>query len=332
MSGGSEPTAAAAGSPTGRSAATALRAALDAELAGTDRRALTAAVTRLGEGYRGGRPSRLDDEVTVAAYAAYRMPATYAAVAAILAQLPGLTARTLLDLGGGTGAAAWAGSAALPTLEAVTVVDRSARALALGRRLAAAAPYDVLRQARWHQGDAAGTAVEADLAVAAYLLNELPVPEDLVDRMAAAATVVLVEPGTPPGHRRILAARDQLLAAGHRLLAPCPHELACPLAATEDWCHFATRLDRSALHRRIKGGELGYEDEKFAYVVTARRGAPLADGRILRHPHTRKGLVELSVCGPAGRVAPERVGRSHPAYRSARDARWGDPWPPPGHG
>lgn len=309
-----------------------LRAALDASLAGFDQRAIAAAVRHLVAGYRSDEgPPRLDDPVSVVAYAAYRMPATYAAVRAALAQLPPLSPMTLLDVGGGTGAAAWAAIDACPGLRSIRVVDRSATALNFGRRLAAAAPHEALRLARWERSDVTATPAGADLVTASFVLGELE-PESrhrVVEAMAAAeATVLIVEPGTPTGYRRILEARDQLLAHGHQVLAPCPHCARCPLADTNDWCHFAVRLDRSALHRRVKGAELGYEDEKFAYVATAPGGHPAAAGRVLRHPQTRKGLVRLTVCQRDERVAPVAVGRSAASYRAARDTRWGDPWPP----
>lgn len=315
--------------------ATALRAALDAALTGVDRRAVTAAVTRMVEGYRSAdldRTPRLASAVDVAAYAAYRMPATYAAVRSVLARLPPLSATSLVDLGGGTGAAAWAVADVVPTVRTITVTDRSAATLDFGRRLARTSPSAALRTATWeHAGVGAGPPT-AELVTASYLLGELdePTRAALVGALAAGpGMVLLVEPGTPAGYRRILAARDQLVAAGHRVVAPCPHSGGCPLAAGQDWCHFMTRLDRSALHRQVKGGDLGYEDEKFAYVVTAREGSAAADGRVLRHPRWRKGLVELTVCRGDGTVAGVAVGRSRPTYRAARDTGWGDPWPPP---
>jgi len=314
-----------------------LRAALDAALRGLDGRAISAAVQRLSTGYRSGDPAqlpRLDREIDVTAYAAYRMPATYAAVRAVLAQLPPLRVRSLLDLGGGTGAAAWAVAAVVERLTDVTVIDRSPTALAFGARLAAAAAAPALRAAHWRQLPLDAPLPAAELITAAYLLGELAPADraDLVDVLAATdATVVLVEPGTPAGYRCILDARDRLLAAGHGVIAPCPHSGRCPLAGGNDWCHFAARLDRSAVHRRVKEADLGYEDEKFSYVVTSRGAAAAATGRVLRHPLRRKGLITLAVCGAGGDVAQTAVGRSRPAYRAAREVRWGDRWPPGDH-
>jgi ribosomal protein RSM22 (predicted rRNA methylase) len=127
----------------------------------------------------------------------------------------------------------------------------------------------------------------------------------------------------------VLAARDRLLAAGLRVVAPCPHERPCPLR--RDWCHFSVRINRSALHRRVKGAELGYEDEKFSYVTAVRDPAPTTGqvpGRILRHPLHRKGMVLLRVCTPDGTAISETVSkRQGDRYRAARDLAWGDAWP-----
>jgi ribosomal protein RSM22 (predicted rRNA methylase) len=91
------------------------------------------------------------------------------------------------------------------------------------------------------------------------------------------------------------------------------------------------RLDRSALHRRVKGGRLGHEDEKFSYVLASRAPVTPAGGRVLRHPVTRKGLVQLEVCDSAGSAGRVVVTRRDPiAYRAARDASWGDTWSGPG--
>jgi ribosomal protein RSM22 (predicted rRNA methylase) len=139
----------------------------------------------------------------------------------------------------------------------------------------------------------------------------------------AADTIVFVEPGTPAGYRRVLGARDAVLAAGGHTVAPCPHDLPCPLPA-DDWCHFAARLPRSRLHRRAKGAELGWEDEKFSYAVLTREPPPTAAARIIRQPQPRSGHINLITCEPDGIHRRTISRRQGPLYKAARDARWGD--------
>lgn len=310
---------------------TALAAALDAVLAEVPGSELQRTAARLTAAYRSDAlpGDLLTTPLAARAYAAYRMPATYAAVRAALRAAPGLAPRTLLDVGGGTGAALWAAAATLPSLERATVLDRSADALALGRELAAHAPAPV-GTATWTRAALGGDLPAADLTTMAYVLAELPAAARTALVAAAPGdAVAIVEPGTPAGYRRVLEARDLLLGRGWTVAAPCPHDRTCPWAGTADWCHFAARLPRSGRHRQVKGGTLGWEDEKFSYVVATREPAGRAGGRIVRHPYLRKGLVELTVCAAEPGIDRRPVSRRQgPAYRAARDADWGDPWPP----
>jgi ribosomal protein RSM22 (predicted rRNA methylase) len=348
-----------------------LPAALDAVLGDLSGAGLQRAAERLTSAYRSDAlpGDVLTTPEAARAYAAYRMPATAAAVRAALraaglgnppppgtavpatpapdpgppTPLPGrpetndpptsggggVGVWSHLDVGGGTGAAVWAVAGVVPGVVAATVVDRSRDALDLGRALAARSGSAVVRGATWTQAHLGGPLPAADLVTMAYVLAELPAAARaaLVGGVEAGI-VAIVEPGTPAGYRRVLDARAVLLERGYRILAPCPHDARCPLAGTADWCHFAARLPRSARHRQAKGGTLGWEDEKFSYVVATRAPATPAPGRILRHPAQRKGLVELTVCAPAG-IEPVKVSkRQGPLYRAARDAGWGDPWPP----
>lgn len=317
-----------------------LAEALDRACAGVPQRQLAASVDRLISRYRDPRPAAspiLASTADVTAYAAYRMPATWAAVRSALErfadQAPGFRPGTMLDIGGGTGAALWAAAEVFPSLAEVTVFDQVEEALRLGRDLAAGATAAAMRSAAWRRTSFAAREAfgGADLVTISYVLSELS-PEgqaDLVARSAEGAeAVAIIEPGTPDGHRRILAARDVLIEAGLTVVAPCPHQHVCPLAEGTDWCHFSTRINRTSLHRRLKGGELGHEDEKFCYVIASRTAHAPAPGRVLRHPLKRKGLVTLQVCTAEDGMRQALVSKRHgEAYRGARDVAWGDAWP-----
>lgn len=321
------------------SPAETLRSTLAALLDGLPPRQAANAVDRLIANYRGATPTDapiLRDRADVAAYAAYRMPATFeaarAALDAFAAAAPGFVPATHTDVGGGTGAATWAVSATWAGERDIAVLDWSEPALALGEELAAANP--ALRGARWQRSriGAALTLESTDLVTVSYVLNELTESDRaaLVDAAAAAArAVVIVEAGTPAGYARVIEARRRLTDAGFQVAAPCPHSAACPIAPGTDWCHFSARVSRSSLHRQVKGGSLAYEDEKFSYVAATRLPAAPAPSRVIRRPQIRKGQVLLDLCEPDEQLRRTTVTKRHgDLYKAARDADWGDPWPP----
>lgn len=318
-----------------------LRATLAARLDGIAPKQAARAVERLIASYRGRTPTDapvLRDEADVVAYAAYRMPATFQAVRAALAAFRARAGdwepASHVDVGGGTGAATWAVADAWPA-HTTTVLDWAQPALDLGRALTANASHPALRSASW-QRRSIGAALDlpaADLVTVSYVLGELTHPDResvIAEASRTGRAVVVVEPGTPAGYARILDARRRLTESGFTVLAPCPHGDACPLTG-DDWCHFAARVSRSALHRQVKGGQLPYEDEKFSYVAALRDPAPAtpAAHRIVRHPQIRKGQVLLDLCQSTGTLHRTTISkRQGPLYRAARDADWGDTWPP----
>nr|WP_203609579.1 small ribosomal subunit Rsm22 family protein [Streptomyces sp. SID8111] len=317
-----------------------LRSALAGLLDGLPPRQAAQAVERLISTYRGATPTGapiLRDRADVAAYAAYRMPATFEAVRSALEAfadtVPDWAPGDHVDVGGGTGAAAWAVHATWGGERPVTVLDWAEPALAVGRELAASHP--ALKGVRWQRSriGAALTLESTDLLTVSYVLNELTEADRaaLVDAAAGAArTVVIVEPGTPDGYARVIEARDRLVSAGFRVAAPCPHSAACPIVPGTDWCHFSARVSRSSLHRQVKGGSLAYEDEKFSYVAATRLPAVPAASRVVRRPQIRKGQVLLDLCEAPPSLRRATVTKRHgDQYRAARDTDWGDPWPPP---
>jgi ribosomal protein RSM22 (predicted rRNA methylase) len=314
-----------------------LRAALERALDGVPRKGLAERAARTSEAYRAGKPSagvirEADDAL---AYALTRLPATYAACATVLAEAarmaPDFAPTSLLDAGAGTGAASWAAAGVWPMLASLTWLDASSVFLALAAQLAADGP-PALRAAEARRGDltSEGSWPRSDVVVASYAVAEIA-----PDRQNSTVTelwsvteglLVLIEPGTRAGFQRVLAARTALIAAGAAILAPCPHAATCPLVG-EDWCHFSVRLPRSRDHRRAKGAEVPFEDERFSYLVAARPGIAMAPRRprVLAPPRIAKPGIALKLCGLDGQVEQRSVGkRDKPAYAVARRLGWGD--------
>ena len=224
-----------------------LSRALDAVLDGLPADALRRATASLIDVYRSGAPPAaqvLRDPTTAAAYAAYRMPATHAAVSRALRHAtsldPGLDVRSVVDVGGGTGAATWAVAEAFPGLERATVLDGSADAWPWGSGSPGTARGPCPRRP---VADAAGAGCRSaggGSGGVSYALGELPdaLHAPVVDAPTSAARLALViEPGTPRGYAAVLAARSRLTGAGWHLLAPCPQDGPCPVAGATDWCH-----------------------------------------------------------------------------------------------
>jgi ribosomal protein RSM22 (predicted rRNA methylase) len=310
-----------------------LQGALEQLLSGIRQEDMVRDAQAISRRYRlqSGSGSRLvtrDEEA--AAYAASRMPATFGAVYDALAKALasyGKYPKTLIDAGAGTGAAAWAANAMLD-LESILCLEREEAMRKTGQTLMQSGS-PVLQSAVWLSRDLCADALNehAELVIMAYVLNEMA--EDkraaAVQKLwnAAEAMLLIVEPGTTAGYQHLKEAREQLLGMGAHVAAPCPHEKNCPMAEG-DWCHFASRIQRSQLHRRLKGGEAPYEDEKFSYMAFTREHGRPVQFRILRHPQVRSGHVMVTICGEDG-IKTQTVSRKDGLmYKQIRDLGAGD--------
>ena len=314
-----------------------LLAAIQSEIEGVDASALARASAELTRRYKAAdfHTPAITGRAQRAAYLAARLPATYAANVSVFSEIhrlaPGVEIENLLDLGGGPGTSLFAAAEVFP-LRKATVVESDEVWLELGRNWALQSPRAALHETQWLRHDLSANfdVPPHDLVVMSYVLGELPASAgQTVLRRAWACTrkiLVIIEPGTMRGFATVLAARDTLIADGASLLAPCPHHDTCPMAAANDWCHFSQRLERSPLHRRIKGGSLAYEDEKFSYVAACKQHLPMAPSRIVRHPQKHSGHVQLTLCTHQG-LGTRTVTRSdRQRYKLARHAEWGGPW------
>jgi ribosomal protein RSM22 (predicted rRNA methylase) len=317
--------------------ATRLRRAIERAVPSSGR--LVAGAAELSATYRTGEiAAPIRDRAGALAYAATRMPATFAAAARALGAAadasPGFAPRTLLDVGGGSGAVAWAARAVWPSIETIVIADREPAVLELGRRLAAGSGDEALLGATWTLRAASDALEPADLVTTGYVLGELVEGgrPRAVDAAWAATLGVLavVEPGSRAGFGRVLDARARLIDAGAHVVAPCPGPQPCPVrAAPTTWCHFLARLDRSPLQRRAKAASRSWEDEPFSYVAVARPEivSDPSPRVVLGRPRHHPGRVELRICAH-GRIETRVVSRrAGEGWRIARDLEWGDAAP-----
>lgn len=309
--------------------------ALNAELSRFSSSEIRDAAEQLSNAYRGQARIRASlSPVERAAYLAVRFPSTFAAANLVWKEIgrfsPLDRIATVLDAGSGPGTASLAAQPHLDSATRFTRLERDVGWRDVSGRLAASGDL----QGDFRQG---AIAREIDIAphdavVACYALGELA-PADREACVAALWSLakhllIVIEPGTPNGFETVQNIRTQVLGAGGHALAPCTHDAGCPMSKA-DWCHRPVRVTRSAWHRAVKRADLGYEDEKLAFVVMARTSVQHAGAaRIVRKPIRNKGHVHLDVCDANG-VTRQTIARSDGGiYRRARDAEWGGLWPP----
>src|SRR5947209_13529145 len=163
---------------------TDLRLALTSELASIPQKSIAATAGRLSNRYRAGQPPAvgtfLHTSADVTAYAAYRLPATFAAIYAALNEThkrrPDWQPRTMLDAGAGPGTALWAASEVWPDVAQIALLEQDDGMITFGKRLATHARSAAVRQATWQKVDLLGQWQNEpkDLVTTAYVLNELP--------------------------------------------------------------------------------------------------------------------------------------------------------------
>lgn len=301
-----------------------------------DAKRLAAACRQLTERYKGASSAApaVRDITDRIAYLATRLPATFAASIHVFSELrrraQEVDVSSLLDLGAGPGTALFAAAQIFSTLRDATLLEADPQWLSAGKQLSAHSPCAAVRNAGWLNRDLreSGALQPHDLVVTSYAIGELAqnAAEGVIRRAwhAARKFLVVIEPGTRRGFAAVNAVRSSLIAQHAAILAPCPHKNVCPMAAADDWCHFSQRLERTSGHRRIKSGSLGYEDEKFSYLIATRLDLPPAQARIVRHPHKHSGHVQLELCTPEGLIRKIVTKSNKEAYRRARQAEWGE--------
>jgi ribosomal protein RSM22 (predicted rRNA methylase) len=313
-----------------------LAAAIAARLEGRSQTALRESARELSQRYRSHSPTieTIRDETDALAYAATRMPATFAAIVTALGRLEeerlDFAPQRMLDVGCGLGAGSYAAATLWPSIAEITLLDRSALFLRLATGLMKDSGVPAaIKAIECDFADPRAIAdTQFDFIVVGYALTEIAESDlpSVIDRLWAqtSGALVIVEPGTPRDHTRLMAVRSRLIALGASILAPCPHQAPCPLPAN-DWCHFSVRLPRRRAHRLVKDVDAPFEDEKFAYLAVGRSYGTPPSARVIAPPRANKAGISLKLCADKAFRETFIPKRDKARYEKIRRKDWGDP-------
>ena len=246
----------------------------------------------------------LTNELEAVSYVISRMPATYAAVYSAFKQILANyneKMTSLLDVGAGTGAGTWAVNE-IENMSQITCLEIEKSMSNIGKKIMKNTALDNVQWKSYNilQDE---IAEKADIVLTSYMINELPEQkrENAVLKLWQATNklMVVIEPGTPEGFKNILNIRNLIKEQGGYIVAPCCCNGECPIKEN-DWCAFYARVARSSIHRQAKGGNLGYEDEKFSYIAFSKTPVEITGERILRHPQINSGFVKVKLCTAEG--------------------------------
>ncbi len=249
------------------------------------------------------------------AYTLFRTPATEAALKKVFSHLEGKTFKTALELGCGPGSS-------YPHLkdlfvEKIVYIEKEE---GFRREM-----EGVTWMTRSFLDDFLYP--PSDLVLFSYSLGELSNKEqiDTLFRAIEATkdTIVILEPGTMHGYESLLRARDFLIQNNFFIHAPCFHTKECPKKG-KGWCHFSVRVERSRVHRQIKGGTLGYEDEKYCFVIASKKPENKNCFTILDTPKVEKHRIRLNLCTPDGEKIFECKAHNRELFKSLKKKGWGE--------
>jgi ribosomal protein RSM22 (predicted rRNA methylase) len=277
-----------------------------------------------------GKNLQISSKSEAIAYLLTRFPATYAAACDALSRvkdvMPDFMPRNILDIGAGPATATLAARSVFEGDVSAQLIEINIYLRELGQELLGDAT------AVYHSQSIQSykAAPKYNLVLASYVLNELPEADAIAMIQKywerCDGVMVILEPGTPQGAKLIGLIRHYMttLPDAH-IIGPCPQAGVCPLQDFEKrWCHFSVRVERSRRHKHLKGGEAGYEDEKFSWLAVSRKPAEnMSSYRVIGHP-TGTGVRQLQVCGKDGKAENLNIAKSHPQYKKARKAEWGD--------
>lgn len=282
---------------------------------------------RISESYRlnsGSGKAIIKDNNDSIAYSICRMPATFCACRRVVKELTllkDLEIKSILDVGAGTG------SASLALMEefggaSYTLIERDRNMLNIAK---------IFIDGTFINDDIKTLKISDfyDIVIASYSLNELK-HEDRINTIKKLYNqtnkfFIIVDAGTPQNYKDLMEVRDEIIKLGATVIAPCSGNYNCPINRQNDWCHFSVRVKRSRLHKNFKDAKLGYEDEKFTYMIFSKTNLEGLNNylRIVRHPVYRPKVIDFKTCSNEG-IKNYCITKTNKDYKKYKDLEWGD--------
>ncbi len=262
---------------------------------------LTRAIQEVSQNFttnRGDLTRYLKDQRLVSAYTAFYLTTNFPKLREVARWLPrdwveGLKSCDFVDLGAGPGtfSLAWrdlGGEGAVHQIETSELMQ--AQALKLWRGLG----NQGLSQAKFARK------LPGSFLLFGHSANEMGAPGAIrYIEEVSPDHVLFIEPGTKAFFPEMLKIRDHLLAAGFKVLFPCPEPLACPMRESgEDWCHqFITVRQEDDVERL---SQLARKDRRHLPLIVHAYSKTFAtknpEERIVRVLPETKFSFEWEVC------------------------------------
>ena len=259
------------------------------------------------------------------------MPATFCAVTTALKHTLNIAKsceiESVLDIGAGTGAAAWAINEIIKPKE-IICLEREEAMRNIGQALM---KYnEEMKKVEWINADITNSQIikGADLIVSSYMINELKQEQrkNIIQKLLnleESKIILIIEPGTPEGFKNIKEIQKIALENGAYILAPCTSQEICKLPEN-DWCHTTIRVERNKTHKLLKSGDAPYEDEKFSYIAISKENLTTAASRILRHPIIETGKITLKLCNKGNIEEKIITKKDKEQFKLAKKKKCGD--------
>lgn len=136
------------------------------------------------------------------------------------------------------------------------------------------------------------------LSLFSYSLTEL---ESIPAWALETEALMILEPSTQQDGRRLQAWREDLIAKGFHIWAPCTHHLACPLLvhSKKDWCHHRLHFQRPSWLERIEL-KLPWKNQTLtvSYLLARKKPKTRSEGltRIVGDSLIEKGKTKQLIC------------------------------------